>query len=76
VVAHDGERLQPVFSLLSRDVRADLDAFLAAGERKIDLWLERLRWRAVDFSDQQEMFANVNTPADLAAASALLAKRP
>ncbi|HCY13117.1 MAG TPA: molybdenum cofactor guanylyltransferase MobA, partial [Gammaproteobacteria bacterium] len=50
--------------------------FLAAGERKIDLWLERLRWQAVDFSDQQEMFANVNTPADLAAASALLAKRP
>ncbi len=76
VVAHDGERLQPVFSLLSRDVRADLDSFLAAGERKIDLWLERLRWQAVDFSDQQEMFANVNTPADLAAASALLAKRP
>ena len=66
VVAHDGNRLQPVFSLLRRGVLGDLEAFLDLGERKIDLWLERLSWRIVDFSDAPEMFLNVNTPEDLA----------
>ncbi len=65
VVAHDGHRLQPVFMLLRRDTLADLEIFLALGERKIDLWLERLSWKPVDFSDQAEMFLNVNTPEDL-----------
>ena len=66
VVAHDGNRLQPVFSLLRRGVLGDLEAFLDLGERKIDLWLERLSWRIVDFSDAPDMFLNVNTPEDLA----------
>lgn len=66
VVAHDGNRLQPVFSLLRRGVLSDLEAFLDLGERKIDLWLERLSWRIVDFSDAPDMFLNVNTPEDLA----------
>ena len=66
VVAHDGNRLQPVFSLLRRGVLGDLEAFLDLGERKIDLWLERLSWRVVDFSDAPDMFLNVNTPEDLA----------
>ena len=51
--------------LLRRDTLADLEIFLALGERKIDLWLERLSWKPVDFSDQAEMFLNVNTPEDL-----------
>jgi molybdopterin-guanine dinucleotide biosynthesis protein A len=55
-----------VFSLLRRDVLGDLEAFLGLGERKIDLWLERLSWRIVDFSDAPDMFLNVNTPEDLA----------
>jgi molybdopterin-guanine dinucleotide biosynthesis protein A len=66
VVAHDGNRLQPVFSLLRRGVLGDLEDFLDLGERKIDLWLERLSWRIVDFSDSPDMFLNVNTPEDLA----------
>ena len=66
VVAHDGNRLQPVFSLLRRGVLGDLEDFLDLGERKIDLWLERLSWRIVDFSDAPDMFLNVNTPEDLA----------
>ena len=73
VVAHDGNRLQPVFSLLRRGVLGDLEAFLDLGERKIDLWLERLSWRIVDFSDAPDMFLNVNTPEDLARVEARIA---
>ena len=67
-VAHDGQRLQPVFSLVHRSLLPDLTRYLVGGERKIDLWLERHSWRPVDFSDCQEMFFNVNTPEDLKAA--------
>ena len=65
VVAHDGERLQPVFMMLSRQSRSGLEGFLAGGGRKIDLWLEQIPHARVDFSDRQEMFLNVNTPEDL-----------
>ena len=65
VVAHDGERLQPVFMMLSRQSRSGLEDFLAGGGRKIDLWLEQIPHARVDFSDRQEMFLNVNTPEDL-----------
>jgi molybdopterin-guanine dinucleotide biosynthesis protein A len=65
VVAHDGQRLQPVFSLVHRDLLPDLMQYLVGGERKIDRWLERHSWRQVDFSDCREMFLNVNTPKDL-----------
>lgn len=65
VVAHDGERLQPVFMMLSRQSQPGLEDFLAGGGRKIDLWLEQIPYARVDFSDRQEMFLNVNTPEDL-----------
>ena len=35
-VAHDGDRLQPVFCLLDVGVRNQLEEFLSKGERKID----------------------------------------
>ncbi|MGI9333142.1 MAG: molybdenum cofactor guanylyltransferase MobA [Gammaproteobacteria bacterium] len=63
-VAHDGERLQPVFALLSARLREDLLAFLAADGRKIDTWYARHRMTAVDFSDRADMFTNINTPAE------------
>ena len=64
-VAHDGHRLQPVFSLVNESCRFDLEAFLRDGGRKIDLWLNRQAWQSVDFSDRPEMFLNVNTPREL-----------
>ncbi|MCC5796843.1 MAG: molybdenum cofactor guanylyltransferase [Methylophaga sp.] len=64
-VAHDGKRLQPVFSLMSTRLQADLQAWLASGERKIDLWMQRHRLVEVDFSDQQECFINFNHPEDI-----------
>jgi len=63
-VAHDGERMHPVFALLRRDLLADLLEFLETGGRKIDIWFERHHTVVVDFSDRVESFANVNRPED------------
>ncbi|MDD9824153.1 MAG: molybdenum cofactor guanylyltransferase [Gammaproteobacteria bacterium] len=61
-VARDGERLQPVFALLDRRLYPSLQAYLAAGGRKIDPWLRQERAVEVDFSDRPRMFRNINTP--------------
>ena len=74
-VAHDGNRLQPVFMFLHRELLADLESYLRDGKRKIDLWLERHSFESVDFSDSQEMFMNANTPADLEAIGACIKAR-
>ena len=63
-VAHDGERIQPVFALIRRDLRRSLDAFLESGGRRIDRWFERERMQLVDFSDIPETFENINRPED------------
>jgi molybdenum cofactor guanylyltransferase len=61
-VAHDGQRLQPVFALLRRDLSPSLLAYLETGQRKIDLWYARHRMARVDLSDMPDAFINVNTP--------------
>lgn len=63
-VAHDGERMHPVFVLLRRAARAGLDDFLARGERRIDRWFAEEKTAVVDFSDLPEMFLNVNREED------------
>lgn len=63
-VAHDGERLQPVYALMPHRLLPDLEDFLAGGERKIDRWYAHHRMAAVDFSDCASCFANLNTPRD------------
>lgn len=60
-VAHSGERLEPVFALLRCALRGDLEAYLGAGERKIDRWYQRQKMATADFSDCPGMFVNVNT---------------
>lgn len=64
-VAHNGERIQPVFSLLRKSLSHSLDAYLASGERRIDRWFEQHAVQPVDFSDVPETFDNINTPDDL-----------
>jgi molybdopterin-guanine dinucleotide biosynthesis protein A len=73
-VAYDGCRIQPAFILVHRDLCSDLVCYLDDGGRKIDSWLHRHKLQLVDFSDYQEMFLNINTPADLEAAVTLLQK--
>ena len=63
-VAHDGQRLHPVYALISRRVEHDLASFLESGGRKMHLWLQLHQVAAVDFSDTPEAFANINTPQD------------
>ena len=61
-VAHDGERLQPVFALLSRELLPSILCYLTDGHRKIDQWYESRRFTTSDFSDRPDMFLNINTP--------------
>ena len=61
-VVHDGERMQPVFALLHRDLLPSLLDYLEAGGRKIDTWYAQHRLALVDFSDRRELSCNVNTP--------------
>lgn len=63
-VAHDGQRAHPVVALIDATLRDDLGAALRDGERKIDRWYARHPWCHVDFSDQPEAFANLNSPDD------------
>jgi len=62
VTCHDGERLQPVFSLIRTDLMASLNAFLDSGERKIDRWFGQHTHRTCDFSHTPQTFININTP--------------
>ena len=65
-VATDGARMQPVYALLPVALAPSLEAFLAEGERKIDLWYARHRVALADLSDRPESFANINSEADSA----------
>jgi molybdopterin-guanine dinucleotide biosynthesis protein A len=71
-VAHNGERMQPVFSLIRRALLDSLQDYLDGGERKIDRWFERHATAVVDFSDRPDTFINVNTPEDVAKMEATL----
>ena len=60
-VAKTGHQAHPVFALMKRDVRESLEAFLAAGGRKIDTWYAALQVVEVPFDDQADAFRNINT---------------
>lgn len=61
VVAHDGERLQPVHALIPISLLDSLSEFLESGDRKIDRWYTKHNMIMADFSDKPEVFFNVNT---------------
>ena len=63
-IAHDGERMQPVFALLRTDLRQSILEYLEAGGRKIDVWYAEHRLARGDLADHPETFLNVNTPQD------------
>jgi len=60
-VAKTGDQPHPVFALMKREVRESLEAFLAAGGRKIDAWYAALKVVEVSFDDEAEAFRNINT---------------
>ncbi|GGB57962.1 molybdenum cofactor guanylyltransferase [Shewanella inventionis] len=61
-VASDGEREQPVVLLLKPYLVTSMQAFLDAGERKIDFWYRQHTVAVASFADQPNAFVNVNTP--------------
>lgn len=64
-VAHNGERIQPVFVLLKTTLLNSLLDFLQKGERKIDKWFDNHKLAIADFSDKPETFININTRDEL-----------
>ena len=64
-IAHDGERLQPTFSLIHKSLESSLEDFLQKGERKTRVWMQQQSHTVVDFSDQADAFININTQEEL-----------
>jgi molybdopterin-guanine dinucleotide biosynthesis protein A len=71
-VARTFDQPHPVFCVVRRDVLPHLDAFLAAGGRKIDAWYATLAVVEVPFDDEADAFRNINTADELTDA----ARRP
>lgn len=65
-VACAAGRTHRAFCLLRRELLPGLDAFLAAGERRVGLWHASLKVAEVDFSDEAAAFGNINTTDELA----------
>ena len=64
-VAYDGERLHPVFLAIKTSLKNSLQDYLASGQRKIDHWLEQQKMVKADFSNEPEIFININTMTEL-----------
>ena len=71
-IAFDGECIHPVFLALKTRLKPSLEKYLAQGERKIDRWLFQHDCVQVDFSDQAEVFQNINTLDELTQLEAML----
>ncbi len=68
--AFDGERLHPVFLAIKTTLKTSLQDYLASGQRKMALWLEQQNMAKADFSNEPEIFSNVNTMTELSALEA------
>ncbi|MDA1074373.1 MAG: molybdenum cofactor guanylyltransferase [Proteobacteria bacterium] len=64
-VAHDGERLQPLYQLLETKSISALAAWCAGADQSVTGWLNSQPHSVVDFSDRRECFRNINQLADL-----------
>lgn len=72
-VALGSGRLQPVYAFLHYSLVPSLEAYLDLGERKIDRWMKLHDMTVVDFTDEPDMFENINTPDELEACKTRLA---
>jgi molybdenum cofactor guanylyltransferase len=68
-VPHDGARDQPLFALMRVGERHSLQSYLEIGGRSVQGWLAGCHVVTVDASDIAGHFININTAAELAAAS-------
>jgi len=59
-VACSGERRHNVITLLKTELQDDLQNYLAGGERRVGLWLQRHKLIDVAFDADAEYFTNIN----------------
>ncbi len=71
----DGERLQPTFCAFRRELQTPLEAYLAAGGRKIDRFLESVGLVRADYAGCADAFVNLNAPEDVSRYEAMIAGR-
>ena len=64
-VAKTGAQAHPVFALVRKAVRGNLEDYLAGGGRKIDAWYASLNIVEVLFDDEADGFRNINTREEL-----------
>jgi molybdopterin-guanine dinucleotide biosynthesis protein A len=64
-VAKTGDQPHPVFCLCRRSLLPNLTQFLENGGRKIDAWYSGVKTIEVLFDDEEQAFANINTPEEL-----------
>nr|WP_156126924.1 molybdenum cofactor guanylyltransferase MobA [Leclercia adecarboxylata] len=61
VWAHDGERDHPTIALMHRRLMPELQNYLAAGERRVMVFIRQAGGHPVDFSEMKQAFININT---------------
>lgn len=64
-LCHDGERLQPLFSIISCQHKLLLNDFLQQGRRKVHDFMTLIDPAICDFSSQKHRFNNFNRPDDM-----------
>lgn len=69
-VAFDGERMHPVFLAIKTALQSSLKDYLAGGQRKVTIWLAQQNLVQADFSNEPEIFSNINTMTELSALEA------
>ncbi len=75
-VAFDGARLHPVFFAVKTALQSSLQNYLASGQRKVAAWLCGQNMVQVDFSDEPEIFININTLSELSAMGEYISIHP
>lgn len=61
VCSRDGDRTQPLHTLLATQLRQSLRDYLNAGHRRVLGWFEQMNAPSVDFADYQQPFPNLNS---------------
>ncbi len=60
-VAMNNGQLLSVFLVLKKSVRNSLAAYLKRGDRKVVEWIVNQQYTAVSFSEEKDIFTNINT---------------
>ena len=75
-VAFDGVRLHPVFLAIKTSLKTGLENYLASGQRKVGDWLEQQKTVKADFSNEPDIFININTLTELSVLEANDTRHP